>query len=320
MFDCGYNTTAISACPNECSNHGTCSANSAWTCTCWEGYKGHDCSERESRNGRMRCGDRPPGSHLPFPDLCRVVAQANARSVSRGGMNRRPRIWLIRGQSAATRASVTLPPASVLASPATLAERVTAVRFAGLRVCRTSPCTCMPDLVCVCHVSAAVACPTSSGQVCAGRGRCMTLTRAQPLKTVNGDLVGDLEVQEVTCSASSGTFQLSFDGFTTDTIAYNADAATVKAALEDLPVYVCFGAAREWSARSPRGVAWRSRVAALGLWMSRSTLVPLHAGLAAQSVRLVPCCLLLPWRLCVHPGRLPTSHVHHICHEFRKPA
>ena len=149
MFDCGYNTTAISACPNECSNHGTCSANSAWTCTCWEGYKGHDCSERESRNGRMRCGDRPPGSHLPFPDLSRVVAQANARSASRGGMNRRPPIWLIRGQSAATRAPVTLPPASVLASPATLAERVTAVRFAGLRVCRTSPCTCMPDLVCV---------------------------------------------------------------------------------------------------------------------------------------------------------------------------
>lgn len=81
-----------------------------------------------------------------------------------------------------------------------------------------------------------MACPTNTNGDCSGRGKCMTLGRAQPLKTVNGDLVGDLEVQSMTCALGSGSFQVSFNGFTTSTIAYTASTSTVKAALEALPV------------------------------------------------------------------------------------
>ena len=83
-----------------------------------------------------------------------------------------------------------------------------------------------------------VACPTSNNEVCHGRGKCVTLGFAQHQKTINGDLVGDLEVQTFTCSATSGTIQLSFNGFTTSSIAFSATAATVKAALEALPTCV----------------------------------------------------------------------------------
>jgi len=43
-----------------------------------------------------------------------------------------------------------------------------------------------------------------------------------------------LEVQTITCSATGGTFQISFNGATTASIAYNADQATVTSSLEAL--------------------------------------------------------------------------------------
>jgi flagellar hook-associated protein 2 len=43
------------------------------------------------------------------------------------------------------------------------------------------------------------------------------------------------EVQQITHSASTGTFKLSFDGFTTDSIAADASASDIQAALEALP-------------------------------------------------------------------------------------
>lgn len=62
----------------------------------------------------------------------------------------------------------------------------------------------------------------------------MTLGRAQPMKTINGDLVGDLEVQSFTCTATS-SIALSFNGFTTSSFSQSSTAAQVKAALEALP-------------------------------------------------------------------------------------
>lgn len=46
--------------------------------------------------------------------------------------------------------------------------------------------------------------------------------------------LGAFEVQQVNCSLSSGTFALTFRDKTTASIAYDASAATVKAALEAL--------------------------------------------------------------------------------------
>lgn len=40
--------------------------------------------------------------------------------------------------------------------------------------------------------------------------------------------------QEVACDASAGTFTLAFDGAETDSISFDADAATIKAALEEI--------------------------------------------------------------------------------------
>lgn len=43
------------------------------------------------------------------------------------------------------------------------------------------------------------------------------------------------EQQEVTCTATGGTFTLTFRGFTTDAIAYDASAEDIADALQDLP-------------------------------------------------------------------------------------
>ena len=46
--------------------------------------------------------------------------------------------------------------------------------------------------------------------------------------------VSSLAVQGVTCDASGGSFRLSFNGYTTSTIAYNANAAAIQKALQAL--------------------------------------------------------------------------------------
>jgi subtilisin-like proprotein convertase family protein len=55
------------------------------------------------------------------------------------------------------------------------------------------------------------------------------------VSTVRTGAVGSPEIQQVQVIASSGFFQLTFNGWTTNPIAYNASAATVKAALDALP-------------------------------------------------------------------------------------
>ena len=48
--------------------------------------------------------------------------------------------------------------------------------------------------------------------------------------------VPKLAVQRVVCDASGGSFRLTFDGYTTSTIPYNADAAAIKISLQELAV------------------------------------------------------------------------------------
>lgn len=177
VLDCGYNTTLITACPGECSEHGTCSADSAWQCTCWEGYTGHDCNERLCPFGKA-WWDEPSAT-----DTAHGFAECSNK---------------------------------------------------GICNVKTGECKCQEG-----WEGAAcdrVACPKDGdGNACSGRGKCRTLTQAQPIKTINGEYVGNLEVQSLACTASSGTVALSFDGATTADIAYNAAASAVKSALEALP-------------------------------------------------------------------------------------
>lgn len=69
---------------------------------------------------------------------------------------------------------------------------------------------------------------------CSGRGRCITMQDVAPLQTLNGELRGDLEVQTLTCTATSGTISFTFGYQTTDAIVYTSNAAAVKAAIEGL--------------------------------------------------------------------------------------
>lgn len=52
--DCGFVTMPITACPGypECSGHGVCSGNPAYKCTCFEGWGGGDCAERQCPRGK----------------------------------------------------------------------------------------------------------------------------------------------------------------------------------------------------------------------------------------------------------------------------
>jgi hypothetical protein len=59
---------------------------------------------------------------------------------------------------------------------------------------------------------------------------------------------GQLEVQSVQCTLSSGTFNLAFKYSMTDNLAVTATASQVQAALQDLPTYAALGAARLLSA------------------------------------------------------------------------
>jgi hypothetical protein len=61
--------------------------------------------------------------------------------------------------------------------------------------------------------------------------------RGLPLENAGAPVNGTSEVQTLTQTGSptGGTFKLSFDGYETASIAYDADAATIQAALEALP-------------------------------------------------------------------------------------
>lgn len=72
--DCGYPFLPITSCPGvgiECSGHGTCSGNPAYTCACYEGFTGGDCSLRTCPSGRAWF-DFPSA-----PDTAHAVAECS---------------------------------------------------------------------------------------------------------------------------------------------------------------------------------------------------------------------------------------------------
>lgn len=69
---------------------------------------------------------------------------------------------------------------------------------------------------------------------CNQRGRCLSNKELARVGTINGEFIGQKEVQNVTCFAATGTFTLSFRRTVTNALAYDADEATVRTALEAL--------------------------------------------------------------------------------------
>lgn len=81
-----------------------------------------------------------------------------------------------------------------------------------------------------------LACPTAdAAAVCSGTGRCLTLREMVAAGSFGGELVGDEEVQAVTCSLTAGSFTLAHRGYATIPISFSASPAALRAALMALP-------------------------------------------------------------------------------------
>lgn len=80
------------------------------------------------------------------------------------------------------------------------------------------------------------ACPSlTTSTVCSGHGRCLNLREMAAAGTANGEHVGNLEVNTLTCDMTAGSFTLSHRNYVTIAISFTATPAALKAALQQLP-------------------------------------------------------------------------------------
>ena len=197
--------------PNACSKHGHCSGRQ---CICDNGYRGYDCSERRCAAG-LAWASVPSGI-----DTAHTMAEC-----SNAGICDRKSGACKCGQAFSGIACERMACPNACSDHGrcmSLSEAATS--YDGHNLVQTTTYTAPWDAEkvygCVCdwgwtgHSCALRVCPMGD----------------DPMTTGQVD-----EVQTLTCTGNAGHFWLTYKTFTTDAIAWDATAATVKAAIDVLP-------------------------------------------------------------------------------------
>lgn len=237
--DCGFAYLPITSCPGaalECSGHGTCSGSPTYKCTCYDGWRGGDCSEATCPLGKAWF-DTPSSKD---------VAHALAECSNRGKCNRVSGACecqtMFEGEACDR---MTCPGSKAGGGTCSGHGRCLSMtqlaanarpngdpdpQLYGRNPGNTAAWDGRSSYGCLCDTG-------YTGYDCSERvcpkGNDVTLTEWDP-KVLD-------EEQELSCQvlptlpAAGVTFRLSFRGAVTRPIATSATVAQVKAALEELP-------------------------------------------------------------------------------------
>lgn len=212
----------------ECSNRGICDRETG-TCVCYDGYAS---SNGLGTNAAGNVGDCSYASSLPT--VCPGDEPCSGHGTCSGASDYTCTCW--DGYTGVACAERSCPVGRAWFDEATADDIAHAlVECSNMGLCdrATGVCSCRDNFEGV--ACDRFTCPRdSNGYECSRQGRCVNMQQLAPEQTLNGVQVGDLEVQTLTCSASSGNIQFTFEGQTTTPIAHTSDASTVKANLEAL--------------------------------------------------------------------------------------
>ena len=202
---------AVGGCPNACSKHGRCNGRQ---CICTNGYTGYDCSERKCAAG-IAWASVPTAT-----DTAHTIMECS----NAGTCNRKSGACKCDKAFSGIACERMACPAACSDHGRCMSMKEAAAANDGHNLVTTTTYDALWDAEkiygCVCdwgwtgHTCGLRVCPLGDDP--------MTVSQVD-------------EQQTVTCVGTSGTYWLTFRTFTTDAIAHDASAATVKAALEALP-------------------------------------------------------------------------------------
>jgi EGF-like domain len=209
----------------QCSNRGSCDS-STGACTCFTGYGASD-------------GNGNAGSIPDCPSAITSTSSTAKVCGGRGTCSGAPSYTCscYQGYTGAACEHVLCPLAPAWHDEATADNTAHALSECSNRgICNRWSGTCK----CAAGFSGAAcertSCPTTDAdKPCSGNGRCLPLRQLAELGTFDGAPKGNLEVQSLTCTITSGTFTLSYLFSTTVNLSPSASAANLKAAIEALP-------------------------------------------------------------------------------------
>lgn len=222
--DCGHALKTIAACPGEipCSGHGICAASPTFRCTCANEWTGSDCSLRQCKFGPSWFSEPESDDEAHRPAECSNMGVCDTTKAECQC------IVGFEGGACERMACPGSPPCSGHGQCLTLQLAARHNMVNGEPSPKTYGET--PNLARTWDFDSMQGCSCDAGYTgydCSLR----ECPRGDDPMTENGLP----EAQEIICSATTGTFTLSFRGAETASIAFTASEMTIKAELEKLP-------------------------------------------------------------------------------------
>eukprot|EP00753_Platysulcus_tardus_P000084 PLAT10071.2.p1 GENE.PLAT10071.2~~PLAT10071.2.p1 ORF type:complete len:670 (-),score=206.73 PLAT10071.2:72-2081(-) len=223
LGDCGYVTSAPTACYNDCSGHGTCDGN--FVCTCSAGYTGADCSLRACGTAAAWFDEASAADTAHAAAECSNMGHCDrslARCTCRTGFEGDD-CELLQCSSSTCSGRGSCLTMSALAAEAEDNGDSTPYTYTLWDAGKVQGCHC-------------------DTQIFVGRwGDAFADARGydcSELECQKGDdpsTTGVAEQQTIACNAAGGTFTITFRQQTTAAIAYNeADASVIQTAINAL--------------------------------------------------------------------------------------
>ncbi|DAZ96183.1 TPA: hypothetical protein N0F65_012373 [Lagenidium giganteum] len=239
LGDCGVGTATT--CPTTsngaCDGHGTCSGTPTFVCTCYTGFQGFDCSQRTC----------PMGIAWFDGASATDTAHAMATCSNRGSCDTKTGLCTCMPMFTGAACDLLKCPGTPTCNGHGVCRTMQGLALAsasnGVLIGATygntlnNPATWDYNKIQGCDCSLNYYLGPYSGAL-GGFRDYDCLSRFCPLGADPFDAGKVNEIQTITCTADGGSFTLTFRQQTTGTIAFNANGATLQAALQQLTAVV----------------------------------------------------------------------------------